>query len=316
MNIGIIYIPTNSTAAKSLISIALKSLQEPKAAHKIDQGVINTKWKQDGIYPVKDSQGYRLCNISDVIVGILPIYRFCNFYTFQTTGACKDPYALHATWLRAQRNSYKTMRFRELGEWYDEWSWYRPERILTYDNPLLSKLDTHAFATMTDNIPSYHMEAMKIQLQVLSKAIYLSSLLNRTLVLPRIQCFCAQGFWAGHIDETCNIRGSKQQLPYICPSDHFLDVEALGTFVKYREHTFLNNPRTPRRYTEDFIEVGSDRITDIVKHYPQKRLHLSANLAEMHIEHSLELSPVFGSWCCTENERHKKRGGLVKYEWT
>ena len=65
---------------------------------------------------------------------------------------------------------------------------------------------------------------------------------------PKLACYCDR-YWTPL--EDCRVPGASQQrLPFLCPMDYVLDpiglVDDSSTLpVKWREHSFLDNPRCP-----------------------------------------------------------------------
>ena len=80
--------------------------------------------------------------------------------------------------------------------------------------------------------------------------------LNRTLIFPTFTCFCDE-LWPWSMEYRpaykCRWPGAKNQtLPFACPHDQLVnylqlddDPSRYGAAVRYRESTFLDNPRTP-----------------------------------------------------------------------
>ena len=80
--------------------------------------------------------------------------------------------------------------------------------------------------------------------------------LNRTLILPTFTCYCDElWYWSLEVKPSCGCRwpGARNQtLPFACPHDQLVNYLQLednpakyGSPVRYRESTFLENPRTP-----------------------------------------------------------------------
>lgn len=80
--------------------------------------------------------------------------------------------------------------------------------------------------------------------------------LNRTLILPAFTCYCDElWYWSLEVKPSygCRWPGARNQtLPFACPHDQLVSYLQLednpakyGSPVRYRESTFLENPRTP-----------------------------------------------------------------------
>jgi hypothetical protein len=81
--------------------------------------------------------------------------------------------------------------------------------------------------------------------------------LNRTLILPQFTCYCDElWYWSLEVNPAykCRYVGARNQtLPFQCPHDMVVNLLQLddapakfGAAVKYRESTFMDNPRTPQ----------------------------------------------------------------------
>lgn len=73
---------------------------------------------------------------------------------------------------------------------------------------------------------------------------------NRTLIMPKLLCYCDRYWGPLH---RCRLPGARKlQLPFICPLDHIFEPfhfddnpTSFGPPFAYREHSFLENERTP-----------------------------------------------------------------------
>jgi hypothetical protein len=62
-----------------------------------------------------------------------------------------------------------------------------------------------------------HIKAIDFQLQQLYHALGLALALNRTLVMPRMRCFCVKG-WFPNVK--CRLPGDERSLlPFACTGD-------------------------------------------------------------------------------------------------
>ena len=93
-------------------------------------------------------------------------------------------------------------------------------KYLTYDNPSIDPLT---------------------QVILLKKALFLSKILNRTLILPRFHCK-----HIGHHNQFHQVMMSSN-----CTAERFVDIEYLDTNYQIRESSFLNNPFLPVRVLND-----------------------------------------------------------------
>ena len=63
---------------------------------------------------------------------------------------------------------------------------------------------------------------------------------NRTLILPEFSCWCDQDQVATVL-EACTMQGSDMELPFACPADWLLSMEALDRApLPYRVAGFLS----------------------------------------------------------------------------
>ena len=185
-------------------------------------------------------------------VGLLPIDRFLNGYTYFITHLPEkrhvEPIAIHATFQVHQATVAKIHRFREARLFFDNAAYYAPERKYISFTPrlpdwLAGAADNPALKGPRRQLP-YHFALVHHQLGQLRWAIALALALNRTLVLPRFTClldnswYPMMGAWPGF-----RIAG-----PFHCPADHVLNLERMHEELgqeRFREHSFFDNVRTP-----------------------------------------------------------------------
>mmetsp|Transcript_19097 Transcript_19097/g.26441 ORF Transcript_19097/g.26441 Transcript_19097/m.26441 type:complete len:801 (-) Transcript_19097:47-2449(-) len=136
-----------------------------------------------------------------------------------------------------------------------------------------------------------HLEIQGWLRGVLRNGIVLSQILNRTLILPRLECFCERHWW---LLEDCRIPAGKSQMPmpYNCPMDHIFEpAEWYYHKVNFREPTFLNNSRVPLDVKNSRLQVRLDGARESGAHFdgPRHTLHLPQQLtffqAAEHIRH-------------------------------
>lgn len=117
------------------------------------------------------------------------------------------------------------------------------------------------------------------------RAFAVALALNRTLVLPRLRCYCYKNWF---MTEQCKIPGDlKTAFPFNCTLEQYLRPKVLyrafelaGSQFTFREWSFIHNPRSD----DDFLNSKK-----IVKFYPSNGplptplqsavLHNSSNLA-------------------------------------
>lgn len=141
MNIGIMHFPPGCRPGTvRAMEQAVAHLSSENNLARVDQGPINYRWKfgakgwrwHRSLYGVRDASGKRLCGLLNgtSVGGVLPSAQFCNTLThsvlrlYAALQPPPAPFAVHATWMRQQREEYKLMRLREEGLWRDLNVWY------------------------------------------------------------------------------------------------------------------------------------------------------------------------------------------------
>ena len=236
-------------------------------------------------------------------MGILPVTTFASGHTHfvqRLAEAAGDvPYVVHATF-QFSGTAGKRHRLRDGLLWavdgpehYDP-----PGGLLTVDLDVGSLLPASAPRPPDGSLASFtgHFALVNAQLGVLRAAFGLATALNRTLVLPRLWCG-ADRYWAPHAGRLPGAAGTR--LPFRCPADHVLDLDALtkplpvaeyGPPLRFREASLLANPRVPARVRDGVVRVvacdpGQD-CPDGPGRAPQRargvvRLRASLNDAEL-----------------------------------
>ena len=256
MNIGIMFFPPGRRPGTlRTLEEATTHLSQENNLHRVDQGPLNYRWKfgagkwkwPQQLHPVVDASGDRLCGLvnGSVVGGVLPAAQFCNTLTHSVLSLWRvhgvQPFVVHATWMRQQREAFKLMRLREARLWRDPPAWYGaadfgggvgplepPNGLLTYDDAMPAAL-LGVPRIVRGAVPLHHYALMHEQLKRLRNALFVARTLGRALVLPRALCSCEVGFWPSHVEEDCKAGGHKKlELPYTCPIDHYLDPRASG----------------------------------------------------------------------------------------
>ncbi|KAL4450568.1 hypothetical protein ABPG77_000924 [Micractinium sp. CCAP 211/92] len=184
--------------------------------------------------------------------GILPVSLFCSGHTGFTQNMPGKlglkPYVVHATF-QYSGTPGKRHRMRERIWWNDGPEYFSepPAGFIVYDPDIPSSL-LDAVRTMERNFTleatTPHFNLVNFQLRQLRAAFAVATITGRGLVLPQLWCGMDR-WWAPH-DGT--IPGSVLELPYMCPADHVLDLEAMtrpltesehGPSIVFREYSFL-----------------------------------------------------------------------------
>jgi len=211
------------------------------------------------------------------VLATFPIARVSNGHTFfiqrlhEIVGV--PPVCVHTTYQYGDASSYaygKRERLRDAHLWLvDPPEYYAagrflqltsaPARLLSPSKAELERAELRAekHCVMT------HLKLNALQRQWLQLGFLLAAALRRTLILPPLWCVVDR-FWT--ILDHCLI-GAKVEMPqpFVCPLDHSFDLPAMRTaMLEWREHTFLDNPRTPAevRTSVTRVRVGDDGIGD------------------------------------------------------
>ena len=87
--------------------------------------------------------------------------------------------------------------------------------------------------------PAVQVEADSIQRKAVQKAMLLALVLNRTLILPKLQCFCDRSWW---LTEQCRFPGVSMELPFECPTDILFTTSLWRRYkLPFRESNFLSH---------------------------------------------------------------------------
>jgi hypothetical protein len=164
-----------------------------------------------------------------------------------------EPYVAHATF-QFSGTPGKRNRFRERLLWTaDPPSYFAPAPgyVAVVSRAPRALLSAAGAAPRDGALASTapHFALVNHQLRAVRAALGLATALGRAAVLPRL--WCGQDrWWAPHAGV---IPGSDLQLPFACPADHVLDLEAMeergrdegafGPHIEWRESSFLDNPR-------------------------------------------------------------------------
>ena len=226
----------------------------------------------------------------------LPARHFCSGHTFweQQDMQPRGCASVHTTFVEGG-NAGKLWRFREAGLWLlDPPEYYEPAapaaaRYLSFAPPepprgadLAPLRNASAPARKNDKyragwlVPAalnlsprlaQQLELVRRHLLAMRDALALAHALQRTLILPRLQCVCDRSE-APSILEGCVYEGSDLAPPFTCPLTHIFDIAAFqrirpppspaaadpsarpaaaprGARVDFRESSFLANPLTP-----------------------------------------------------------------------
>lgn len=158
-------------------------------------------------------------------------------------------------------------------------------------------------------------------------AFRLAQLTGRAVILPRLVCGMDR-WWAPH-DGT--IPGSALALPYLCPADHVLDLEAMsavlaeddfGPNLQFREYSFLQNPLATVLNTSvsnvvvcqhghDACLAGANNTRRLVQpglnDQQVKAILMQGELAKAKVLRVVGIEWLFGAWADVASEERFKR---------
>lgn len=185
-------------------------------------------------------------------VGVLPVASFSGGHTFFVQKLYEvhriAPMAVHCTF-QYGANPGKRNRLREAMLFEDPPEYYTGERYVSVE---LSRVPSATWADFekknASEMKAYHYRGLDTQLEPVWPAMSIAAVFNRTIIVPRLACYCDR-YWTD-LDK-CRVPGAFQErIPFQCPMDHVLDpffmVDAASTHVvRWRESSFLDNPRCP-----------------------------------------------------------------------
>jgi len=156
-----------------------------------------------------------------------------NYHT--STG--RWPRAVHATYQFGDATDYpfgKRQRFRDWGLWLAD------DEAETIGRPGRARylvLDDNTQPEPAAPLPTdrrngsqllargrQHVSHLERTRQRLAHGVALARALNRTLVLPRLWCYCDK-FWSRLADCAIPEAASSQPLPFVCPMDHVVELQ-------------------------------------------------------------------------------------------
>ncbi|KAJ8509834.1 hypothetical protein OPV22_000268 [Ensete ventricosum] len=192
-------------------------------------------------------------------LGILPASIFCSGHTYFVQSMPQqlklEPYVVHATFQFVDANA-KRHRLREALLFYDQPAYYdTPGGFLSFKPGIPKRLLLEGPHTLQS-----HFSLVNYQLRQIRTALAIASLLNRTLVMPRLWCRFER-MWFAHPGI---LEGTLTRQPFVCPMDHLFEIhtmvrglseEEFGPQIHFREYSFLQNPSVPKHVKESLLNV-------------------------------------------------------------
>ncbi|MEW5310165.1 MAG: hypothetical protein WDW38_001988 [Sanguina aurantia] len=121
----------------------------------------------------------------------------------------------------------------------------------------------------TESMIQFHIQAVNDQLQQLYYGFAIAMALNRTLLLPKMHCYCSKNWY---MTFACRINDERlTQFPFVCALSHVLRAKLLDrglvltrrgqsapSVVHIREYSFLTNPATPEIFQTSHLDILPD----------------------------------------------------------
>jgi len=202
----------------------------------------------------------------------LPLRYFANGHSFfvqrlYAKAEHPPPFVVHMTYQYGDSASFpygKRQRMREGRVWQVDPPSYFSEGKYLAIAPEAAALPisflpgnvTTAAAAARFNLEEAHMRP------VLRDAIGLAIALNRTLVLPRMLCYC-DNIWKEM--KHCRVGGAfGMTLPFDCPADHILNLPSWFSNdmpIAFREAGFLTDPRLSPAIKSSWVRLRTPPMT-------------------------------------------------------
>jgi hypothetical protein len=223
----------------------------------------------------------------------LPLRYFANGHTFfvQRIYAKSEhppPFAVHMTYQYGDSSKFpygKRQRMREGRVWQvDPPSYYGEGRYLAVA-PEAAALPIDYLSrecTTADAADRFNKEDAHLRV-VLRDALALAIALNRTLVLPRMLCYC-DNIWKEM--KHCRVGGAfGMTLPFDCPADHIMNLASwfdTDVPIGFREPGFLTDPRLSPAIVSSWVRLevppmtADEAVAKLATHAGTAVLELSA----------------------------------------
>ncbi|GFR49885.1 hypothetical protein Agub_g11989 [Astrephomene gubernaculifera] len=197
-------------------------------------------------------------------VGVLPVAAFSGGHTFYVQRLYEvqrvKPYAVHCTF-QYGANAGKRNRLREAMLFHDPPEYYTGDSYVSVElRRVPSATWSQHSARNNTAMKRYHFRGLDMQLEAVWPAIRVAAVTNRSLIVPPLACYCDK-YWTEL--EQCRVPGAFQtRIPFLCPMDHVLDPifmndPASEYQVRWREHSFLANPRCPNWVKRSWVTFYS-----------------------------------------------------------
>ena len=306
LNTGLVYL-RSSAETIAFAEAWRETIAHAKEARIRDQYAFNMLLKSGGSSLKRDAAarqaGPRIFRATpaggSLLLGVLPLSHFLNGHTYfvqhaHTLPAAPQPLAVHLTYQFAEGASFahgKRQRLRQAGLWFvDEDEYYAGRFVRVGDSAATlppSPLPPNVTSLTAINA---HLAEARHRSRVLQALLGIGKALGRTVILPRMLCYC-DFMWKEMTH--CRVGGAfGMRLPFDCPMDHVCDtprwMEQGVPGVTVREQGFLSNPRVPRSVSGSVQRVAlRPGMTDA-----DLRRELGAESAAV-----LEVADAVGTFC-------------------
>jgi len=202
----------------------------------------------------------------------LPLRYFANGHTFfvQRLYQKQDhppPFVVHMTYQYGDDSKFpfgKRQRMREGRVWQvDPPSYFNDGYYLAVAPEAAALPIDYLPSNVTTQEAADRFNREETQLRtVLRDALAIAIALNRTLVLPRMLCYC-DNIWKEM--KHCRVGGAfGMTLPFDCPADHILNLPRWFTSdlpIAFREAGFLSDPRLSPTIKQSWVRVNTPPMT-------------------------------------------------------
>ncbi|KAG2482950.1 hypothetical protein HYH03_018175 [Edaphochlamys debaryana] len=201
-------------------------------------------------------------------VGVLPVASFSGGHTFYVQRLYEVQrvplYAVHCTF-QYGANRGKRNRLREAQLFADPPEYWTGDSYISVE---LHRVPSNTWeehsSRNNSQMKRYHFRGLDMQLEAFWPALRVAAVTNRSVIIPKLACYCDK-YWT-ELDK-CRVPGALQtRIPYLCPMDHvmdpnFMDDGASTWNVRWREHSFLENPRCPESVKRSRVTFYSSNAT-------------------------------------------------------
>ena len=208
------------------------------------------------------------CAPSKFSFGTLPMRPFTGGHTWfnqnvqQMEGHQQpqhEPITVHFTFQFGDTGDYphgKRQRAREAGLWAVDPPEYFTEGVFVAldGSPTDPAHQAAVYARFPEWSPQRHMHMDAPQRQAVRDLLGLATAMDGIVVLPKLFCHCDR-YW-GFLSNCRFPHVPEMGLPFNCPMDANYDTQRWNKKgVRFREHTFLDNPHVPERLRQNTVRV-------------------------------------------------------------